>query len=72
MATSKVVSLTCGALALLIVPIFIAQVSHASTYVVYIPLDDPIYEQLSTLNGLGFLYTYLEEIKPISVSKLRA
>lgn len=38
----------------------------ASTYVVYIPLDDPIYNELSTLNGLGYLDTYLSEIKPIS------
>ena len=38
----------------------------ASTYVVYVPLDDPIYQELETLNGLGFLDDYLEEIKPIS------
>jgi hypothetical protein len=40
--------------------------SSASTYVVYIPLDDPIYQELETLNGLGFLDDYLGEIKPIS------
>lgn len=40
--------------------------SHASTYAVYIPLDDPIYDELSTLDGLGYLQTYLDEIKPIS------
>jgi capsule assembly protein Wzi len=40
--------------------------SSASTYVVYIPLDDPIYQELDTLNGLGFLDDYLAEIKPIS------
>lgn len=38
----------------------------ASTYVVYVPLDDPIYQELETLNSLGFLDDYLEEIKPIS------
>ncbi|MBV8054388.1 MAG: hypothetical protein JO071_04020, partial [Deltaproteobacteria bacterium] len=38
----------------------------ASTYIVYVPLDDPIYEELDTLNGLGFLDDYLPEIKPIS------
>jgi hypothetical protein len=38
----------------------------ASTYAVYIPLDDPIYNELDTLNGLGYLDTYLSEIKPIS------
>lgn len=37
-----------------------------STYVVYIPLDSSIYKELETLNGLGYLDTYLEEIKPIS------
>src|SRR6516162_5524266 len=40
--------------------------ARASTYVVYVPLDDPIYQELETLNGLGFLDDYLEEIKPIS------
>jgi len=38
----------------------------ASTYVVYIPLDSPIYDELDTLNGLGVIETYLAEIKPIS------
>ena len=38
----------------------------ASTYVVYIPLDSPVYDELETLNGLGVLDTYLSEIKPIS------
>lgn len=40
--------------------------ANCSTYVVYIPLDSPIYTQLDTLNSLGFLDTYLEELKPIS------
>jgi hypothetical protein len=39
---------------------------RASTYAVYIPLDSPVYEELATLNGLGYLDTYLDEIKPIS------
>jgi hypothetical protein len=43
-----------------------ARCAHASTYVVYIPLDSPIYEELDTLNGLGYLDDYLSEIKPIS------
>ena len=38
----------------------------ASTYVVYLPLDSPIYDQLETLNGLGYLDDYLDEVKPIS------
>ena len=40
--------------------------TRASTYVVYIPLDSPVYDDLDTLNGLGVLDTYLSEIKPIS------
>jgi Capsule assembly protein Wzi len=40
--------------------------ADASTYVVYIPLDSPIYDELDTLNSLGMLETYLEEIKPIA------
>ena len=31
-----------------------------------IPLDSPIYDELETLNGLGYLDTYFEEIKPIA------
>jgi hypothetical protein len=38
----------------------------ASTYAVYIPLDSSIYNELETLNGLGYLQTYLDEIRPIS------
>jgi Capsule assembly protein Wzi len=38
----------------------------ASTYVVYIPLDDPIYTELDTLNDLGLLDSYLSEVKPFS------
>ena len=37
-----------------------------STYVVAIPLDSSIYGELDTLDGLGYLDTYLAEIKPIS------
>lgn len=43
-----------------------AERAVCSTYVVYIPLDSPIYQELETLNGLGFLQTYLAEVKPIS------
>ena len=39
---------------------------RASTYVVYIPLDSPIYDELDTLNSLGYIPDYLDEIKPIS------
>ncbi|MDO8432787.1 MAG: capsule assembly Wzi family protein [Candidatus Binatus sp.] len=42
------------------------ELAHASTYVVYIPLDDPAYDEFETLTGLGVLNTYLDEIKPIS------
>ncbi len=44
----------------------IARIADASTYVVYIPLDSPIYDELDTLNSLGYLDDYLDEIKPIS------
>ncbi|MBF6558991.1 MAG: hypothetical protein IVW56_01780 [Candidatus Binataceae bacterium] len=43
-----------------------ARAARASTYVVYIPLDSPIYQELDTLDGLGLLESYLPEIKPIS------
>lgn len=40
--------------------------ARASTYAVYIPLDSSIYRALDTLNGLGYLDSYLPEIKPIT------
>jgi len=43
-----------------------AGTAHASTYVVYIPLESSIYTELDTLDGLGMLDTYLPEIRPIS------
>lgn len=55
-----VVSLTIAAIVGCYVP------ARSSTYVVYIPLDSPIYEELDTLNSLGYLDSYLDEIKPIS------
>lgn len=48
------------------VQILIATTARCSTYVVYIPLDSTIYDELETLNGLGYLDTYFEEIRPIS------
>jgi hypothetical protein len=39
---------------------------EASTYVVYIPLDSSIYDELDELDGLGYLDSYIPEIKPIS------
>jgi hypothetical protein len=42
------------------------RVANASTYVVFIPLDDPIYDELDTLNSLGYIPDYLDEIRPIS------
>jgi len=44
----------------------LAPTAYGSTYVVEIPLDSPIYEELSTLEGLGYLDTYFAEIRPIS------
>ena len=43
-----------------------ARTASASTYVVFIPLDSPVYDELETLNSLGYLDDYLDEIKPIS------
>jgi hypothetical protein len=43
-----------------------ARPAGASTYVVFLPLDSPIYDELDTLNSLGYLEDYLDEIKPIS------
>ena len=48
------------------VMLLLAATASASTYVVYIPLDSPIYDQLDALNSLGYLDDYLDEIKPIS------
>jgi hypothetical protein len=42
------------------------QSASASTYVVFIPLDSPVYDELQALNDLGYLDDYLDEIKPIS------
>lgn len=39
---------------------------RASTYVVYVALDDPVYDELGKLNGLGLLDDYLSEIRPIA------
>ena len=44
----------------------IAHTLHASTYIVFLPIDSPIYDELDTLNSLGYLDDYLDEIKPIS------
>lgn len=46
--------------------VLVATAACGSTYVVYIPLDSSIYTELDTLDGLGYLDTYLSEIKPIS------
>lgn len=55
-----------GTILALVALISVAGIAGASTYVAYIPLDSSIYTELETLNGLGFLDTYLDEIKPIS------
>jgi hypothetical protein len=53
-------------LALIMALAFFMGVASASTYVVYIPLESPIYGELATLDGLGYLDTYMDEIRPIS------
>lgn len=58
-----------GAIAALLAALIVVALigkAAASTYVVEIPLDSPIYVELDTLNGLGLLDTYLPEIRPIS------
>ena len=40
--------------------------AFSSTYVVYVALDDPVYQELDTLNGLGLLDDYFSEVKPIA------
>src|SRR5262245_31614119 len=55
-----------GAFVALTLIMMIAGVAHASTYVVMIPLDSPIYLELETLDGLGYLDTYFSEIRPFS------
>ena len=56
------------ALAFFVIAIVSAIVSpaRASTYVVFLPLDSPIYDELDALNSLDYLDDYLDEIKPIS------
>jgi hypothetical protein len=46
--------------------ILAAQDGRASTYVVYVALDDPAYQELDTLNGLGLLDDYISEVRPIA------
>ena len=43
-----------------------ARLAAASTYVAFIPLDDSIYDELETLDSLGYLDDYLDAVKPIS------
>ncbi len=52
--------------AILVLATDLDSAAYASTYVVYIPMDSPIYTELDTLNSLGMLETYLSEVKPIS------
>ena len=66
MSISKNFSVAFASALVFIGSIIIAPPLRASTYVVYLPLDDPVYDELSTLNGLGVLDSYLEEIRPIS------
>jgi Capsule assembly protein Wzi len=65
-AASSIKSLVALLAVVVVMWALVTRDSWASTYVVYVPLDDPIYQELDTLNGLGFLDDYLDEIKPIS------
>ena len=57
-----------AAVALVTIAFWLASAPPASssTYVVFLPLDSPIYDELDALNSLGYLDDYLDEIKPIS------
>jgi hypothetical protein len=57
-----------AALTILAIAVFLtmARQASASTYVVYIPLDSPIYDELETLDSLGYIPDYIDEIKPVS------
>jgi hypothetical protein len=46
--------------------LLVAHVASTSTYVVQVALDDPAYEELNTLNGLGLLDDYISEVRPIA------
>src|SRR5215472_19028832 len=56
----------CAFFGALAVFVLLSGVVRASTYVVMIPLDSPIYMELETLDGLGYLDTYFSEIRPFS------
>lgn len=58
----------CAAILVLVAlcAIFPPRPARASTYVVMIPLDSPIYDELDTLNNLGYLDTYFPEERPIA------
>ncbi len=53
-------------MSLVIACLLLPGLARPSTYVVYIPLDSSIYPELDTLNSLGLLLDYLEEVRPIS------
>ncbi len=53
-------------IALLLCAVAAASSADASTYVVFIPQDDPVYQELDILNNLGFLDDYISGLRPIS------
>jgi Capsule assembly protein Wzi len=55
-----------GLLGAMVCLLVMAGVVRASTYVVFVALDDPVYDELEKLNGLGLLDDYLTEVKPIA------
>jgi hypothetical protein len=62
----KCSSIAAAAFLALALVMILTRPARASTYVVYIPLDSPIYDELETLDSLGYIPDYLDEIKPIS------
>jgi hypothetical protein len=62
----KVPSLAASLLGTMVCLLVLAGAVRAATYVVFVALDDPVYDELEKLNGLGLLDDYLTEVKPIA------
>jgi hypothetical protein len=63
---------TCALSFALVVPALLTALAWASTYVVMIPLNSPIYLKLETLDVLGYLDIYFSSSGPAVASKLPA
>jgi hypothetical protein len=54
------------ALGALLLVLALAGPAAGSTYVAFVPLDSPIYDEVAALDSLGVLDTYLPAIRPIA------